>query len=517
MKYILSNEEEVILRKALGKELVSILSLDGYWCNPYYSSVILSFLGGFNIKITAKRVNANNEDSLHYLSVSSVEAIDGIFDGEKIFAEEINTRKVESIEIITDCFKYAKSTLDLDIDNGIIFRDSDNNTYAFYINERDNFISLTTNKPFASCLTKAHLRNEFAIFDKETKNIPEITRTSRYLEYDYQLEDILKPLDSREYLGDGGDAYIRKDFKKAFANYNLAAAMGNMDAVSNLGYCYMYGNGVEKNFELALEYFKLAASNDNIDALYKLGTFYASEKYNMQNFAIADKFFDRAFSLAKSQHRLSLYPSLLLVVAKEKMPSGRNAEDREEALELLAIAHESFSFEILKGADFYSKHLEETKELINNECFKSLDEKYVKQILISHNVVDQELESTPYKEIPLSKIDDLISFHDSSLLKITYNKTEKTLTVIIDQSYESFSDEKLWKYMPEHGPIQFKFKNVEKYDGSKIERCDLDIYDEGYVNDSFVFHFYNPKINECETVPIKASSVEITLKKKEQY
>lgn len=71
--------------------------------------------------------------------------------------------------------------------------------------------------------------------------------------------------------------------------------------------------------------------------------------------------------------------------------------------------------------------------------------------------------------------------------------------------------------MPEHGPIQFKFKNVEKYDGSKIERCDLDIYDEGYVNVSFVFHFYNPKINECETVSIKASSVEITLKKKEQY
>lgn len=181
MKYILSNEEEVILRKALGKELVSILSLDGYWRNPYYNSVILSFLGGLNIKITAKRVNANNEDSLHYLSVSSIEAIDGISDGEKIFAEEINTRKVESIEIITDCFKYAKSTLDLDIDNGIIFRDSDNNTYAFYINKRENFISLTTNKPFASCLTKAHLRNEFAIFDKETKDIPEITRTSRYL------------------------------------------------------------------------------------------------------------------------------------------------------------------------------------------------------------------------------------------------------------------------------------------------------------------------------------------------
>ncbi len=68
--------------------------------------------------------------------------------------------------------------------------------------------------------------------------------------------------------------YEAKDYKNAVEYYRLAAAMGSVDAISNLGYCYMYSRSIEKNMSLAMGYFKTAAQKGSIDAMYKLGNIY---------------------------------------------------------------------------------------------------------------------------------------------------------------------------------------------------------------------------------------------------
>lgn len=57
--------------------------------------------------------------------------------------------------------------------------------------------------------------------------------------------------DSNKILTAGADYYRDEDYENAFKYYNLAASMGNKQAMSNLGYCYLYGRSIEKDEEMA--------------------------------------------------------------------------------------------------------------------------------------------------------------------------------------------------------------------------------------------------------------------------
>ena len=71
------------------------------------------------------------------------------------------------------------------------------------------------------------------------------------------------------YLGniysEGGHG-IEKDESKAFYWWKNGAKLGNAACYDNLGWCYIYGNGVNQNFKKAFESFKKAISIEPNDA-----------------------------------------------------------------------------------------------------------------------------------------------------------------------------------------------------------------------------------------------------------
>lgn len=57
--------------------------------------------------------------------------------------------------------------------------------------------------------------------------------------------------------------------------------MGNTKATTNLGYCYLYGKGIEVDLGLAIQYLQIAATHNNIEVMYKLGDIYGNDKWGV--------------------------------------------------------------------------------------------------------------------------------------------------------------------------------------------------------------------------------------------
>ena len=86
------------------------------------------------------------------------------------------------------------------------------------------------------------------------------------------------------YINNKGAALYREGtYAQAVEYYRLAAAMGNIHAVSNLGYCYLYGRDTEPDTQLAIAYFKTAAAGGDVDAAYKLGDIYSRDKWGLKD------------------------------------------------------------------------------------------------------------------------------------------------------------------------------------------------------------------------------------------
>ena len=45
----------------------------------------------------------------------------------------------------------------------------------------------------------------------------------------------------------GAEYYRKGEYENALEYYRISASMGNDQAISNLGYCYLYGRSIEKN------------------------------------------------------------------------------------------------------------------------------------------------------------------------------------------------------------------------------------------------------------------------------
>ena len=175
----------------------------------------------------------------------------------------------------------------------------------------------------------------------------------------------------------GADLYNGENYTEAIEYYQIAAAMKNSIAVSNLGYCYLYGRGIPKDEEKAVLYFTIAARQNNIDALYKLGTFYLSGKVVKENHDLALYYLEKARSEVLEQgHDLSDYPSLCYTLASEYMKDIRNYDYRE-IFDLLDDAKYGFEYEIEEnGATYYQKNYEEVLKMIENHLFDDLREDY---------------------------------------------------------------------------------------------------------------------------------------------
>ena len=175
--------------------------------------------------------------------------------------------------------------------------------------------------------------------------------------------------DSNFLLSKGADKY-GDDYEESIEYYRLSAAMGNPQAISNLGYCYLYGRSIEPNVSLALAYFTVAADLGVIDALYKLGNIYSSDEFVDKDEELEKYYYEKAIdALLDSYSDYEDYPSLSLAVAKETMEDGLFDTDLDRAYFLLKCAENGFKKYIDNGDDFYEDHYAETLDLLEDKQF----------------------------------------------------------------------------------------------------------------------------------------------------
>lgn len=120
-----------------------------------------------------------------------------------------------------------------------------------------------------------------------------------YDEYKFDFDDeVYEGLtQDKIYLNEGADAYQRGDYETAIRLYKKSADMGNITALSNLGYCYYYGRSIPVDKDKARECWEKAAILGDIAAVYKLGDMY---RYGdlPQNLDFSHALYKRAFILA---------------------------------------------------------------------------------------------------------------------------------------------------------------------------------------------------------------------------
>lgn len=125
-----------------------------------------------------------------------------------------------------------------------------------------------------------------------------------------------------ELLNKGADYYQAGQFDKAVKYYQEAAELGNVIAMSNLGYCYYYGRSIPKDYKMAEKYFPMAAEHDDANALYKLGDMHANGIID-KDMSVAMDYYQRAYKIALKDKNAFNYPDIcmrLAKLAKDKEP-----------------------------------------------------------------------------------------------------------------------------------------------------------------------------------------------------
>jgi tetratricopeptide (TPR) repeat protein len=103
------------------------------------------------------------------------------------------------------------------------------------------------------------------------------------------------PANDAKWQQEMGVAYFRqKDFGAAVQCFTHAAELGEAEAQCYLGFCFMYGQGVDKDEAKSLTWFLKAAAQGNIGAEYCLGGAYYLGRGVPQDFSAAVKWWRKA-------------------------------------------------------------------------------------------------------------------------------------------------------------------------------------------------------------------------------
>ncbi|HFI0106099.1 TPA: tetratricopeptide repeat protein [Streptococcus suis] len=181
----------------------------------------------------------------------------------------------------------------------------------------------------------------------------------------------------------GANLYRDGEYDLAATYYHLAASMGNSDAMSNLGYCYLYGRDSEPNLRLALAYFKLAAKKENIDATYKLGDIYRTTKWGIQDLELSLYYYRLAVSYLLDEplealqditwcQTLRYYPSLCLALGKSMIVGGNLFVNLDLAYQFLMFAQKGYELELQNNGTYYQSVYEQVVELLGHSQFDTV-------------------------------------------------------------------------------------------------------------------------------------------------
>lgn len=193
--------------------------------------------------------------------------------------------------------------------------------------------------------------------------------------------------DSNYINNKGAKLYAPETYGKSVEYYRLAATMGNVQAISNLGYCYLYGRSIEKNISLAIAYFKVAAMRDNVDAAYKLGDIYGSDKWGVKDKELSVYYYRMAASYVIGENweknnaiiwsdDLQRYPSLCYALARELSRDGYMATDLDAAYQFLKHAKSGYEKFINDGSTMYQQSYEGVIDLLDDSQFDKIRENY---------------------------------------------------------------------------------------------------------------------------------------------
>ena len=192
--------------------------------------------------------------------------------------------------------------------------------------------------------------------------------------------------DSSFLLSKGASLYADGDYKTATEYYRLAAAMGDDQAVANLGYVYLYGRETEPNLSLAMGYFKIAAGMDNADGAYKLGDIYGSDKWGVKNTELSVYYYRMAAAIIIDGQcdpdnvieceKLKEYPSLCFALGREMSLQGNMATNLSVSYQFLLLAEKGYEMGIASGMSYYNDCLLGVRELMGNAQYDIVREDY---------------------------------------------------------------------------------------------------------------------------------------------
>ncbi len=169
----------------------------------------------------------------------------------------------------------------------------------------------------------------------------------------------------------GAAAYRREDYDTALPYYRLAAALGDLQAVANLAYCYFYGRGLPADREMGLSLFRAAAARGSVDAIVKLASIYDHGAEGIPADAERAIYY---YSLAESTLRdlrgadPVAYPLLFFALGKAVLPDGTLPADLARAYLYLKIASRGFLREVRENITYHQKQLEEVTVLLDSDA-----------------------------------------------------------------------------------------------------------------------------------------------------
>lgn len=117
-----------------------------------------------------------------------------------------------------------------------------------------------------------------------------------------------------------GEESVSQDYQKAAEYFEIAAEMGDANALFNLGKLYFLGQGVPENTDRALTLFRQAAHKDHVLALNTLGALYREGARSQTDLNLARQFFARSAAYGNA---VGLYETGRFTLA-----SAETAEDQ---------------------------------------------------------------------------------------------------------------------------------------------------------------------------------------------